>query len=119
MSAVLQVSAPDGQIVLTGARDADELHLLDVAGRRMRFVPLGERLGGSETLSLHFVEGLFIALTENGIVAIEPDGRERWRIDGTTYGWRLLSFDEGVLWLSDLPGNIFPVDPWTGEEASV
>jgi hypothetical protein len=106
-------------MVLEGSRDAEHLELIDRTGERTRRVPLGERLCGSETLALHFVDDVFVALFENGVIAIEPCGRERWRIGQVTYGWRLLSSDEGVLWLADAHDNVLAIDRATGEEAPV
>jgi hypothetical protein len=115
----MQATAPDGRHVLSGALDADHLELIDIEAGDTRHVPLGERLFGSETLALHCTQGLFVALTENGVVAVEPSGRERWRISETTYGWRLVASDVGLLWIADVHGNVFAIDAVSGEEASL
>ncbi|MBW2229324.1 MAG: hypothetical protein JRG92_06495 [Deltaproteobacteria bacterium] len=115
----IQAIATDGRYVLSGLRDGDHLELVDVEAERTRHVPLCERILGSETLALHFTSGLFVALTENGVVAVEPCGRERWRISEITFGWRLLASDADALWLADVHDNVFAIDPESGEEASV
>lgn len=102
---------------LSGARDGERLRLVHDCTGEVRSIALGERVPGSEMLSLHVVEGLFLVLTECGVIALDASGRERWQIGGITWDWRLLAAAGGVIWLADTHDNVLGIDAESGREA--
>ena len=59
---------------------------------------------------------LFVVLTENGVLAIEPCGRERWRIERVSYAWHFALYEGGSVFLTDAAGNVLAFDAMSGEE---
>jgi hypothetical protein len=102
---------------LIGYLDADRIHFFDAEAGTLHAIPTVDRLPGTRELRLVATPTLMLVMTENGVVAIDHDGSERWRIDQVTYRWRFVGESEGVLWLSDTNDNLIGIDPATGEEA--
>lgn len=107
---------PSRRTALFGYTRDDRLHHFDVGSVSLTPVPLVERLRRVEELSIVVTDALYLAITENGIVAIEDGGRERWRIAETTYGWRFVGAQDDTLWLTDADGNLIGIDPADGDE---
>lgn len=105
-----------GHTVLLGRRRSDRLYLFDAAAGRLQPVALGERILGSEELRIAAAGDLFVVLTENGVLAIEPCGRERWRIERVSYAWHFALYEGGSVFLTDAAGNVLAFDAMSGEE---
>jgi len=103
---------------LIGRVAAEALYHFDPQRVSLTPVPLVERLRRVEELGIVAVDSLFLAITENGILAVDEAGRELWRISETTYGWRFVGSQDGALWLTDVGGDLIGIDPATGEETS-
>jgi hypothetical protein len=110
--------AETGGSVLIAARRADSAYVFDARERRFRRIPTVERLPQAEELSLQTAGDLFVLLTENGVIALDAEGRECWRISQTTWGWQLIGSTASELCFSDTNGNVVTVDRTTGLEAS-
>jgi len=110
---------PQGDRVLLGRVRSDQLFLLRLPGAELVPIALPGRLAGAWQLAIATSGDLFLALTESGVYAIEVEGRERWRIAGTTYDWRYVGDQDGDVWLSDTSGNLLGFDAQSGEERSL
>ncbi len=106
-----------GQALL-GRVEGEELHQFDARTRAFRAIPIGERLRRAEQLQIVESGDLFLALSENGILAIDERGEELWRIGQVTYDWSYVGRDESGLSLCDAHGNLLVFDPQTGRESS-
>lgn len=111
---------------LIGRVRSEFLHLFDAKRSRFRALVTGERLARVEQLTIVHCGDLFIAVTENGIIAIDAggrsddqDGRERWRINKITYNWSYVGRDEATLFFADANENLLAFDPDSGREASL
>ena len=114
---------------LVGRVQSELLHFFDAKQRRFRPVAVGERLARVEQLAIAHAGDLFIAVTESCVIAInaidagrragDEGGRERWRINQTTYDWSYVGRDEETVFFSDAGGNLLAFDPDSGREASL
>lgn len=103
--------------VLVGHIRCDRLYYFDAVRVALGPIVMVERIPLSEELRIVCAGSLFLALTENGVLAIDLAGRERWRIDQITHGWRFVGAENGHLYLADTNDNLLTFDPATGEEA--
>ena len=101
---------------LLGRTKGESLHLFDARTRRFRSLPLRERFPGVAQLELWQSADLFLARTENGLLAVDGEARELWCIERITYDWRFVSHSSGSLWFADSSGNLLGFDPATGHE---
>lgn len=108
--------AESGDRILAGRRRAEALHWFDASHGRLRIVPTAERLRGSEELCIEAAGDLFVALTENGVLGVDAEGRERWRIARVSYGWRFVGRSGARVFLTDADGNLLAFDAESGEE---
>jgi hypothetical protein len=111
-----RVASDDGRTALLARHAAERLWVFDAERTALRPVPGFARLRRAEELHLHAVADGYLVITENGVAALDRRGRERWRIDEVTAGWRLLEAAPGVHWLRDGAGNVLGLDAATGEE---
>lgn len=109
---------PRGDRVLLARVRGDRLHLLRLPEATLEPIALGERLPNVEQLDLVTSGELFVAISESGVYALDAEGRERWRIPGTTYDWRYVGDEDGDVWLSDTNGNLLGFDAQSGRERS-
>jgi hypothetical protein len=113
---IVHATLPGGEISLIARARGRDLFRVDAA-LRCETLPIElERIPRSECIALFAVDALFLVVTENGVLALDPDGRERWRIDETTAGWGFVGETDAALYFSDANGNLIPVDARTGAE---
>jgi len=102
---------------LVGRSAAGAVHLFDAQAATFRVLPIGERFPRVEQLQILGCDDLFLVLTENGVLAIDTDGEEHWRIAQVTYDWTYVGHDTSTLSLSDAHGNLLDFDIRTGRES--
>ena len=105
-----------GACALLGRREGHSLHLFDARRQSFSRVALRERLPGVTQLEIVASRDLFLARSENQLIAVETDGRERWCVECITYDWRFVSHSDDSVWFADSEGNLLGFDSASGQE---
>jgi len=109
-------AARSGASALVGLARFDAAIFVPARDLGCRRVDLGPRLAGSEAMQITPISFGFVVVLECGVLCIDDGGRECWRLDRVTVGWRFVAERDAAIWLEDHEGELVGFEAATGFE---